>query len=132
PKKILLKETLEEHYKKHHIAEHYDIMIKVISNNFNYLSSYAEKYSKEKTGYFFNMFILNSKYFEVMSSELFRFCGIIEENIGEVKSKKEERYVGYLCERFINFYLHYLIEEKKIKYMELDVLFVNSESFYGI
>lgn len=129
PKKIKLPITLREHYCLYHNPKHYDAMMKIIEIDFSYLHDTATKCSNEHSGYFFNMFVLNSSYFDDFCSELFRFTSLVEEYVFCYDEKNTERYIGYLSERFANFYFHYLITQKNISYVEMNVLLIKNEVF---
>ena len=129
PKKIDIPITLQQHYDIYHDASHYAKMLQIIDADFNYLSDIAHRCSNLNSGYFFNMGILKKGYFDSYCRELFRFTEKIElEFDGEIDSK-HSRYIGYLSERFTNFYFHHLIENEKISYIEMDVVLINNEIY---
>lgn len=129
PRKLYFSLTLQQHYNHYHSSVHYDAMMMVIEKNFPYLYDTATHCSKLSSGYFFNMSIMKQCFFNDYCNELFKFTNLVEAEIQKNTNVDKLRYIGYLSERFSNFYFHYLIENKKIKFIEIDVMLIQNEVY---
>ena len=121
PKRIKLKISIKEHYKKFHIGKHYEIFEDIINSNFDFLAKYLDKASKQKYGYFFNMFILKKDIFYRYCENLFEFISLLELRIEIPEDTYQKRVVGFLSERFTNLYFEYL-KNQNILIKEVKVL----------
>ena len=124
PYKIITYPTkMKDHYEKNHVPEHYyTFRNALISLNPIYRECF-EKAENLRYGYFYNIFIMKRQIFYNYWADL---SGALQETrlTTSVKNlnNQEQRYLGFLAERFMNVFLMKLhLENAKLLHKELPV-----------
>ena len=92
----------------HHHREDIDLFLKLIKEHYPYLSPYADEYMSQNKQYFCNMFIMEKKLFYEYSSALFTLLEAFDKLKKPHGVFQADRVDGYLGERFLGIYIHYL------------------------
>lgn len=130
PKKIKFQFfSVKEDYFLNHCRSHFDIFNNIIFREYPEMKKAVEKVCSSKEMYAYNMFVMRKEIFDDYSSRLFNVLEKAELVI-DVKylDLYQKRIFGFLSERFLNYYVQYLIECKKIKIKELDIAFLEFEN----
>jgi hypothetical protein len=120
--------NLEQQFILSHNTDDWLLFKKIINEDYPFLKNSTRIVSKAKRFYAYNMFIMKkelfSDYMEVLFSILFKM-----ENLVDLTNKTpyQARIFGFISERFLNIYVHYLISEKKIRVKELNTVFLDLE-----
>jgi len=130
PKKISYKYlNLEQQFILNHNIDDWLLFKTLITENYPYLIESLEITSKSKSFYAYNMFIMKKnifdKYIDILFDILFKM-----ETLVDLKNKTlyQTRLFGFLSERFLNIYVHYLLKDKNIRLKELNTVFLDLES----
>lgn len=130
PKKISCKYlNLEQQFILNHNTDDWLLFKSLITENYPFLIESLEITSKSKSFYAFNMFIMKKdifdKYIDILFDILFKM-----EVLVDLKNKTvyQKRLFGFLSERFLNIYVHYLLKDKNIRLKELNTVFLDLES----
>jgi capsular biosynthesis protein len=111
-------ETLYSHYAHTHYAEHLDVTKRIISEKYpEYLAS-CEKIYKQRSGFMFNMMIMEKKLFNDYCGWLFDILFELEKRIGSTSSELsffQGRFYGRVSEIIFNVWLDYKISTGVIK-----------------
>lgn len=101
-------ETLESHYAHTHYIEHLDETRKVIAEKYpDYLNSY-DKVLKQRSGYMFNMMIMQKELLDKYCSWLFEILFELKERINvSGLSAFQSRFYGRISEIIFNVWLDY-------------------------
>lgn len=129
PKKIKFQFfSVKENYFLNHCRSHFDIFNGIISREYPEMKKAVEKVSLSKEMYAYNMFVMRKEIFDDYSLKLFNVLGELESKIDiSYLDVYQQRIFGFLSERFLNYYIQYLIECKNIKIKELDIAFLDLE-----
>jgi hypothetical protein len=127
PKKISYKYlNLEQQFRLNHNTDDWLIFKKIINEDYPFLKYSTEITSRVKKIYAYNMFIMKKElftdYMEILFSILFKMENIIDLTN---KTPYQSRLFGFIAERFLNIYVHYLVSEKKIRVKELNTVFLD-------
>lgn len=106
--------------------EDYELMLEVIRDKYPEYYEAAIEYSREKKGYFCNMFIMKKEYFMQYSEWLFGILGYMEKKDFSLYSITEYRVLAYLAERLLGIYITYMRKAKNVKILELQHTFINN------
>lgn len=130
PKKISYRYlNLEQQFILNHNIDDWIIFKGLITENYPFLIDSLEITLKSKSFYAYNMFIMKKdifdKYIEILFDILFKMEALVD-----LKNKTiyQARLFGFLSERFLNIYVHYLLKDKNIRLKELNTVFLDLES----
>lgn len=116
-------ESLYDHYKHTHYSEHLDITKEIIEKKYPRYSKYLEKVYSSKSGYMFNMYIMEKELSDEYCQWLFEILFELEERIDASNlSHFQGRFLGRVSEIIFNCWLMYKVEEENIKVKELSVI----------
>lgn len=113
-------ETLYSHYSHTHYAEHLDITRTIIAETYpDYLAIY-DKVLKRRSGYMFNMMIMERSLMDSYCSWLFTILFELEKRVNAVSlSVFQGRFYGRVSEIIFNVWLEFQIENGIIKKTEV-------------
>lgn len=116
-------ESLYDHYKHTHYSEHLDITKEIIDEKYPQYSKYLERVYNSKSGYMFNMYIMEKKLSDEYCKWLFEILLELEKKIDISNlSPFQGRFLGRVSEIIFNCWLMLKIEEENIKVKELNVI----------
>jgi len=130
PKKISFKYlNLEQQFRLSHNTDDWLLFKKLINEYYPFLTESLETISKSRSFYAYNMFIMKKdifdKYMDILFDLLFKMEAMV--NLKN-KTLYQRRLYGFLAERFLNIYVHYLLQDKSIRLKELNTVFLDFES----
>ncbi len=113
-------ETLYSHYAHTHYAEHLDITKEIIQDKYpKYMTSF-NKIMKSRSGYMFNMYIMDKSLSDEYCSWLFDILFELEKRIDTPElSLFQGRFYGRVSEIIFNCWLDYQIRENNIPIREI-------------
>lgn len=113
-------ETLYDHYKHTHYAEHLDITRNIIKEKYPEYLKYLDKVYSSKSGYMFNMYIMEKKLSDEYCEWLFNILFELETRvkISEL-SQFQGRFLGRVSEIIFNCWLMYYVKEKQVTIKEI-------------
>ncbi len=118
--------SLEHEYCINHCRSHFDLFNKLVIESFPEMKSSVDKVCQEKEAYSYNMFVMKKEIFDDYSSKLFSVLKKIEDVVDiSYLNDYQKRIFGFLSERFLNYYIDYINNNKKLKIKELYVAFVD-------
>ena len=116
-------ESLYDHYKHTHYSEHLDITKEIIERKYPKYSKYLERAYNSKSGYMFNMYIMEKNLSDEYCQWLFEILFELENEIDISNlSAFQGRFLGRVSEIIFNCWLMFKIEEENIKVKELNVI----------
>lgn len=130
PKKISYKYlNLEQQFILNHNTDDWLLFKNIITKNYPFLIESFEIISKSKSFYAYNMFIMKKDIFDKYMDILFDILFKMEEFVNlKNKTTYQARLFGFLSERFLNIYIHYLLKDENIRLKELNTVFLDLES----
>lgn len=111
-----LKDTVYNHFVKHHKTQELDYATDLIKKNYPNIALYMTDYLNQNKGYYLNLFVMKKELF----FELCEFLFDVSFNIYNNKTI-EHNDRAYFTERLVGIYLNYLIKSDKYKYKCLPV-----------
>ena len=121
PKKYASVLTTSEHYKTNHIAEHWELFISLLKTKYPDEPELIDTFEITNCTTVYNMFIMRRPVFESYCKELFELLNPIFWEFGSKYDSYNNRYVGFLAERFLGFW----IDKNKLRYFEVPMLMIN-------
>ncbi len=130
PKKVCFKYlNMEQQFILNHNSDDWLLFKKLIMDNYPLLIESTEEISKTKSFYIYNMFIMKKNIFDEYMNILFDILFKMEKLVDmKNKSPYQMRLFGFLGERFLNIYIHFLVKNKNINLKELNVVFLDLEN----
>ena len=119
-------ETIYSHYKHTMYIEPLDEAGKIIKEKYTEYYNEFEKLKKRRSAHMFNMFIMKKEYFDEYCKWLFPILFELEKRI-DPKNYNDfhARYLGRISERLLDVW----INTNKLKYKELDVVYMGKTNF---
>lgn len=113
-------ESLYEHYKHTHYVEHLDITRNIIEEKYPEYLKYLDKAYSSRSGYMFNMYIMDKKLSDEYCKWLFDILFELEKRV-EISelSQFQGRFLGRVSEIIFNCWLMFYIEEKQVPVVEI-------------
>jgi len=121
PAKYASPTTISEHYKKHHISEHWDLFIELLKVKYPDELGLMDIFDISNQNTCYNMFIMKRVLFNEYCSDLFGLLNQIYWKFGLQYDSYNNRYIGFLAERFLNFW----ILKYKLRYLEVPMLMLS-------
>lgn len=107
-------ETLYSHYAHTHYKEHLDVTREIIKRRHPEYLSYFDKTMKQRSGYMFNMYIMEKRLSDAYCEWLFDILFELEKQIDMPElSKFQGRFYGRVSEIIFNCWLNYQLENRK-------------------
>lgn len=113
-------ESLKTHYENTHSKTHLKLLRKIIKKDFKDYSKAFRISLNKKSGYMFNMFIMEKSLLKEYSNFLFNILEKLEKEMERLNFHKnlsdyEMRLYGRLAELLLNVWIYKMIDEKKLK-----------------
>jgi hypothetical protein len=121
PGKYASPTTISEHYKQHHIPEHWDMFIELLKMKYSDELGLIDIFDISNQNTCYNMFIMKRTLFNEYCSDLFGLLNQIYWKFGLKYDSYNNRYIGFLAERFLNFWLL----KYKLRYLEVPMLMLS-------
>lgn len=116
-------ETLYSHYAHTHYAVHLDETREIIAEKYPAYLSYFDVVMRKRSGYMFNMMIMENKYLNSYCEWLFNILFELKKRIDISElSAFQGRLYGRISEIIFNVWLEYQIKEGRIKKNEIKVI----------
>ncbi len=116
-------ETLYSHYSHTHYAEHLDVARQIVVRKFPQYVQCFDEVMNRKSGYMFNMVIMEKALMDQYCQWLFDILFVMEERLGEQElSFYQGRFYGRVSEILFNVWLLYQLRNKKIENTEIKEL----------
>jgi len=110
--------TIAEHYKSHHIAEHWEFFIALIQEKYPQDHRFTELFSLTNLNTVYNIFVMKKSLFDQYCTELFSILDLVYSKFGLQYDSYNNRYIGFLAERFLNFWIY----KNNLNYFEVPTL----------
>lgn len=118
PSKNASKLNIADHYKTHHIPEHWDFFIELLSLKFPKDEKYLDSFNLTNLNTVYNMFVMRKELFNSYCNELFPILDKVFQKFGLQYDSYNNRYIGFLAERFLNFWIY----KNNLRYFEVPTL----------
>lgn len=106
PARYCTEESVEAHFLKFHIKEQWHYFLQVIEHFFPQDAAAMRLYQLSNRTTVYNMFLMRRKLFEAYCSDLFKVLSAVFTHFGAGYGPWNDRYPGFLAERFLGFWLH--------------------------
>jgi len=118
PKKVSTIKSIENHYLEYHIPEHWQMFKEVLAIVYPQHKEYISMYENSNLNTAYNMFVTRRELFDLYCSDLFKIMNFIFQKFGSKYSTYNNRYPGFLAERFLGFW----IQINRISICEVPIL----------
>ena len=117
-----------EFTKEWHRIEDFETVRQIIEEQFSKYLKYYDEYMNSKNGYFYLLFVMNKKYFNM-------FCEFIFEVLFELEKKnidttylniEQKRFYGVIAERLYGVFMLYVQDNFDVKIAEKQVIFIEN------
>lgn len=126
PKKEIFNKSVYLQYKKAHIVEHLDKLLKIIKEDYEEIYPYYKKRIKKGNKiYPLNVFIMKKEYFFEYSEFIFDVLFKLEKKIKIPSDPYQMRVFGFLSERMMLPFIEYLKDKKNINVKEGVILYLD-------
>lgn len=122
PYPIRYNKTIRKQYSENHYGEHLDIIRDIIGEKTPEILDSFDYIMNQNELSFANMFIMRKKYFDEYMEWLFDILFDFERKIEIPKDPYQARIFGFLSERLLNVYVHYIRSRESIKLIHAKVL----------
>lgn len=122
PYPIRYNKTIRKQYSENHYGEHLDIIRDIIEEKTPEILDSFDYIMDQNELSFANMFIMRKKYFDEYMKWLFDILFDFEKKIEIPKDPYQARIFGFLSERLLNVYVHYIRSREIIKLIHAKVL----------
>lgn len=110
-----------------HRIEDFETVRQIIEEKFSEYLKYYDEYMNSKYGYFYLLFIMNKKYFNIFCEFIFGVLFELEKRIDTTYlSEKQYRIYGTIAERLYGVFMLYMQDKFDIKIAEKQVIFVEN------
>ena len=126
PSKSNLRVSLYEHYKKNHVIEDMDLVLKLIKRKYPEMYEESVNILNDKYMYIANMFVMSRDLFNEYMNWLFDILFDLEKIIQKDVNKRDvyqKRVYGFLSERLETVFILYKLKVKNLKIKEVPILF---------
>jgi len=119
--------NMEEQFSLKHCTNDWIIFEKIVQDKYPYLEKSFNIVKKQKSFYTFNMFIMKNDLYKNYMKILFDILFTMEKKVELIeRTPYQTRLYGFLSERFLNVYIHYLLNKNiGIKIKELNCVFID-------
>jgi hypothetical protein len=118
PEPIAFSVNIEQQYKQCKPAIHWDLYIEIICSLYPKYIKNIDFFTRTNFLHPCNIFLSNKEIFNDYSKELFNISNIFYKNLTYPENQPDNRYVGYLSERFLNLYVY----TNKIKHTQVKII----------
>jgi hypothetical protein len=117
--------NMKNQYAINHCALHFQLFNDIIAKKYPKFSSVIYKVNKFKKIYPYNMFLMRREYYADYHKMLFEVLLEMEKNVDlNSLNSYQSRLFGFLSERFLNYYIELLRQDKNLKIKELRTIFI--------
>lgn len=106
PKKANLLPSIDAHYRQHMTPEPWDLFVDTLKTIPGYSAKIDTYFHELCTAPICNMFIMKKQLFDAYCSEMFPILTHLFTTIGKPFNEYNNRYPGFLAERFLGLWLH--------------------------
>lgn len=106
PYPTYMAETVADHYRTHHLAEHWDVFTEVLFSKYPEYACFDTYLEETNRCYFCNMAIWKWPQFDRYCTQLFDVMFEVYARIGQPADPYQSRYIGFLAERFFTLYVY--------------------------
>lgn len=106
PYPTYMADTVAQHYRNHHDAAHWDVFMDVLFSKYPEYACFDTCLEELNRCYFCNMAIWKWSQFDRYCTQLFDVMFEVYRRVGKPTDPYQSRYIGFLAERFLTFYLY--------------------------
>lgn len=106
PYPTYMADTISDHYRNHHDAEHWRVFTEVLFAKYPEYGCFDTWFDESNRCYFCNMAIWKWSHFDRYCTQLFDVMFEVYARIGQPEDAYQRRYIGFLAERFMSLYLY--------------------------
>ncbi len=106
PYPTYMAQTVADHYRSHHLAEHWEVFTQVLFERHPEYACFDTYFDEINRCYFCNMAIWKWPLFDRYCTQLFGVLFEVYERIGKPSDPYQSRYLGFLAERFLGLFLY--------------------------
>ncbi len=119
PQRHNLENSISQLYQTHFSASDWEHFTDTITKLYPQLQTISDKTFNENRYIYYMLFITKWEYFDEFMTMLFNIFSDLEPKISVSNNPYKSRVFAFLAERFYNLYIQHLIDEKRVKYLEL-------------
>ncbi len=117
--------TLEKQFVLNHNTDDFLIFKKILEEKYNFLIASFEEIKYSHSFYTCNMYIMKREYYKEYHELLFNILFEMEKVIDfSNKNEYQQRLFGFISERFLNVYIHFIKKNKRLSVLELNTVFI--------
>lgn len=105
PRKSSTPKSIEEHYLEHHIPAHWHTFKEVLKTVYPQHQEFTKLFEMSNLNTVYNMFVMRRDLFNSYCNDLFKIVDFIFNNHGHEYTTYNNRYPGFLAERFLGFWI---------------------------
>ena len=113
--------SIAEHYKSHHKTEHWNYFVDLLKKRYPKEKKYVDVFEMTNLNTVYNIFVMRRPLFNAYCEELFPLLDEIYNHFGLNYDSYNNRYIGFLSERFLNFWIY----KNNLNYFETPMLMLD-------